>query len=247
MIGRIAFWLLLPGLLATAVEFGILLARLGRPPFYDSLVDELVVWVASCVLVVLFVSMSLQALLIVRRPQTLTDRQLPPHIAILQFVLYGVVALWTALVVRVPIGALSVLFVIVLSAISIALLVGILRWPRAASERLAEVQLPLIARVGLWGYFLIGIVGLMYAVASTFTPALDPAANQAFVVLLVLGLPLSPVVFVALLVGAFGGFTIAYVPLTALAVVANMAAALLVLLPASRAWLTNWFFRLGRA
>lgn len=247
MIGRIAFWLLLPGLIATVVEFGILLSRTGRTPFYDNFFDEIVVWAATPVLIVLFISMSLQALLLVRRPQILTDRRLPVRIAILQFVLYGAVALWIALLVQVPAGALSVLFVIVISGISIALLVCILLWPRAPSVRLTEVELPLAARFALWGYFLIAIVGLMYAVASTVTPALDPGANQAFVVLFFLGLPLSPLVFLALLVGAFAGFTVAYVPVTALAVVANIAAVLLVLLPASRVPLTNWFFRLGRA
>ena len=246
VIGRVAFWLLLPGLIANLVGIGLLLDRTFHPG-YGAGTEEYAVWVATVMGMVLLASMTFQALLIVRRPQMLTTRQLPARIAVLQLILYAVFALWVVLLVQFTIGLLSVLFGLALMALSIALLILIRAWRPSHSTAATEVTLRLALRVALWAYCLIALVGLIYAVASSLDPVLDPGANQAFVVFQVLGLPLSIMVFPIAVVALLAGYSIALTVAASIPVLLNIAAALLVLAPGTRVPLVNWFFRLGRA
>lgn len=244
MIGRIAFWLLLPGLIATVVELAVVLYVATGPQAYEY-PDRLGPLVIFVFLFVLLVSMTIQALVIVRRPRSLTTRQLPTRIAVVQFVLYVLVALWVSLLTRADIGGFSVAFAVVTVVLSIMLLVLIVSWRHDPSERATEVVLPTALRVVLWAYCLIALVGLMIAVASFVNPTLDPSSGIAFTVLTVLGLPLALLTIPVAVIGALVGYTVDFVGLSVLPVLANMAAVLLVLTPITRVRLVNWFFRLG--
>lgn len=246
MIGRIAFWLLLPGLIATVVELGALLYLASGPSIYYE-ADRIGVLGVFVFFFVLFVSMTIQALLIVRRPQSLTTRRLPTRIAVLQLALYAIAAGWVLALTRSDIGALSVVLGVVMALLSIAQLVLILSWPRDPSERAEEVALPTGLRIVLWAYILIALVALMLAFARAITPTLDPTSGLTFTVLTVLGQPLALLTVPFAVVGALAGFYVDVLAVSVPPVVLNMAAVLLVLAPRTRVRLVNWFFKLGRA
>jgi len=246
VIGRIAFWLLLPGLIATVVELGALAyLSLGPTVYYEA--DRIGLVPVFVLMLVLLVSMTIQALLIVRRPQSLTTRRLPTRIAVVQLVLYAVAAMWVVLLSHADIGLLSAVFGVVTAGLSIGQLVLILSWPREASERATEVILPTGLRIVLWGYCLIALIGLMLTFATFINPGLDPKSGLTFTVLTVLGQPLALLTVPIAVVGALAGYDADFVALSVLPVVVNMTAVLLVLAPRTRVWLVNWFFRLGRA
>lgn len=244
--GRIAFWLLLPSLFAMAIAIGLLADVSGHAPGARMLSGPLL-FLAVIVLFVLLSSMTFQTLLIVRRPQTLTVRSLPTRIALLQFMLYGVVALWVTLLATIVVPLLlSLLLFAAIVTLPVMLLTRIQGWPRGELAAMPRVRLSVPVRVALWGYSALAVGALGYVVAAIANPVLDGDGIRSVTVLLALGLPLS---LVALPVALFGalvvpGIGFSLIVIALLVIVLNVVVVQLVLWsPTRRVTLVNWFFR----
>lgn len=245
LIGRIAFWLLLPSLIAMTVAIGLVAGASGDAPG-NGMFDGILLFVAAVVLFMALASMTFQALLIVRRPQSVTVRSLPRRIAVLQFALYGVIALWVALLVTVAITLLSLLFFAAIVTLSAMLLFRIQAWlPQHDST---APPLSAAVRVALWAYSVLALAALAYVIAAIANPQLDADGLRPAILLLAFGLPLSVVVLPLALLGALAvpGTGLPLISLTLLAIVVNVVVAQLLLWsPRLRVTLVHWFFRLG--
>lgn len=248
MIGRVAFWALLPSLILTSVAIGVVIDGAGDAPG-DGMFDGILVFMAAVVLFVLLASMTFQALLLVRRPQSLTERALPTPIAVLQFVLYGLIALWTVLLVTVDALLFSWLLLAAIITVSTLLLTRTQKWAPQPSTALAEARLGAPVRVALWAFSVLALAAIGYVVAAFVNPTLDADGLRPLILLLSFGLPLSVVALPVALLGAFAlpGNAAVLFALPVLAIVANIVVAQLLLWsPRRRVRLVNWFFRLGR-
>ena len=246
-VGRVAFWALLPSLVAMSVAIGLVADASGDAPG-QGMFDGILLFVGVVVLVMVLASMTFQALLIVRRPQSLTVRSLPTRIAVLQFTLYGVIALWVGLLVTVAIPLLSFLFFAAIVTLSVMLLTRIQGWLQGGSTALSAVRLSASVRVALWAYSVLALAALAYVIAAIANPQLDADGLRPAVVLLAFGLPHSVVVLPLALLGAIAvpGTGLALISLTLLSIVLNVIVAQLLLWsPRLRVRLVNWFFRLG--
>jgi len=246
-IGRVGFWMLLPSLLGVAAGIGLVANASGNAPG-QGMFDGILLFVAVVVLVIVLTSMTFQALLIVRRPQSLTERSVPSRVAVLQFILYGVIAVWVALLITVNITLLSWLFFAAIVGLSGVLLTRVQSWLRVEAAALTSVHLSAPVRVALWGYSVLALAAVAYIVAAIVNPTLDSDGLRPAILLLAFGLPLSVVVLPVALLGALAvpGTGLSLISLALLAIVANVVVAQLLLWsPRVRVKLVNWFFRLG--
>lgn len=210
---------------------------------------------------VLLGSMALNGWLLLRHPGTLATGAATRGISISLAVLQGSLLLWIVLLaIGIP-GELSVAFGALLALLSIvvfALAIG--RYARpGASLRLQTAELPPWGRALAIGYVVVAALVLLFAVASPFigvgwTDSAGVIGGPTTWALLILGLPWShPLYFIAVVllftVGSGLGAAATIIPtlLVGLATVANLALVIVVLVsPAKRAAIANWFFRLGK-
>jgi hypothetical protein len=246
LIGRIAFWLLLPALVLTVGAIGTVIDVAGDAPG-QSMFGGIVLFLDAIVLFVVLASMTSQALLIARRPQSLSERTLPTRIAVLQLALYGVIGLWVVLLVSIDIFVASWLFVAAIITLSVLLLTRIQRWPLAPSAALPAVRLPVWMRVALSAYSVLAIGAIAYVIAALVDPTLDADGLRPLILLAAFGLPLSLVALPVALLGSLIDVGSPLFALPLLAIALNVVVAQLLLwAPRVRVRLVNWFFRLGK-
>lgn len=243
-IGRVAFWALLPALVLLTAGIGGLLDVAGDAPG-ENMFGGIVLFFDAMVLFILLISMSAQALLLVRRPQSLTDRALPRRIATLQLALYGVVALWIALLVTIDVFVLSVAFIAAIVALSALLQKRVFQWAARPAAPLADVRVSRPLRVALWAYSVLALAAIAYVVATLVDPTVDADGLRPLILLMSFGLPLSLVALPLALLGTLALGSAAFaLPLAAI-LVNVVTAQLLLWSPRVRVRLVNRFFRLN--
>ena len=243
-IGRVAFWALLPALVLLTAAIGLVIDVAGNAPG-KNMFGGILLFFAGIVLFIVLVSLTTQALLLVRRPQSLIDRALPRRVAVLQLALYGVIALWVALLVTVDLFLVSWLFVAAIIWLSVLLTKRIQEWPRDLSRALSAVRLSAVARVALVAYTVLALGAIAYVVATLVDPTLDADGLRPLILLMSFGLPLSLAALPLALLGATALGPAAFaLPLAAILVLV-VTAQLLLWVPRLRTRLVNWFFRLN--
>jgi len=241
-IGRLAFWLQLPALVLLTGAIGLLLDVAGDAPGRN-MFGGVLLFFAGIVLFVVLVSMTANAVLLLRRPQSLTQRSLPRPIAVRLLILYCVIAVWIVLLVSLDIFLISWLFVAAIIVLSVMVQSRALKWAPhpVAHQTVTGLTTPL--RVALVAYCVLAIAASVYAVATIVDPTLDGDGLRRVILLGAFGLPQSLLaVPVALLVTPLLGPVTFALPLAAVA--ANLVIAQLLLWsPRTRTRLVNWFFR----
>jgi len=243
-LGRVAWWLQLPVLVLLAVAIGLIIDVAGDAPG-ENMFGGIVLFLDAIVLFVVLISMTTQALQVVRRPQSLHERALPRRVARLQLALYGVIALWVALLLTVDIFVFSWIFVAAMIALSVMLQRRISQWPAQPEPPLPSVRLSPPVGVALVAYSLLALGAIVIVIATLVDPTLDAEGLRPLILLLTFGLPLSLVALPLALLGALALGSLAFaLPLAA--ILGNVVIAQLLLFsPRLRTRLTNWFFRLN--
>ena len=243
-LGRVAWWMQLPALVLLASAIGLIIDVAGDAPG-ENMFGGIVLFLDAIVLLVVLISMTTLALQVVRRPQSLHERALPRRIAVLQLALYGVIAVWVALLLTVDIFVFSWLFVAAVITLTVMLQRRISRWPAQPAPPLRSVRLTPGVRVALIAYSLLALGAMAIVIATLVDPTLDAEGLRPLILLLSFGLPLSLVALPLALLGALALGSLAFVvPLAA--ILGNVVIAqLLLFVPRPRDRLTNWFFRLN--
>jgi len=205
---------------------------------------------------VLLGSMTLNAWLLLRHPQTLVAAALPRRASVAVLVVEGLLLLWIVLL-AIGIDAIAVVLGAALAIASVVVFVLALRryLDRGNEPARAQFELPGWARIVAAVYLALAVVAVLFAIASPFiglgwTDAAGPLGGPAAWLLLVLGLPWShPLYFVSVVLvfgaPAWGG--IVPTVLCLLSVLANVVFVAQLLSPRRRTLLANWFFRLRTA
>lgn len=243
-IGRVAFWAQLPALVLLTVAIGAVMDVGGDAPG-ESMFGGIILFVDAVFLFLLLAAMTSQALMLVRRSQSLTERALPRRVAVPQLALYGVIALWVALLLTVDIALVSWLFVGALIGLAVLLTRRIQEWPRDPSAPLPAVRLRPGLRAALVAYSLLALAAVAFVIAALVDPTLDADGLRPLILLCAFGLPMSlvalPVALLGTLVLGAAAFAL---PLAA--ILANVVVAQLLLwAPPVRSRLVAWFFRLN--
>lgn len=244
LLGRIAFWAQLPALVLLAIAIGLIIDVAGDAPG-EMMFSGIVLFLDAMVLFIVLISMTAQALLVVRRPQSLYERALPRRVASMQLALYGVIALWVALLLTVDIFVFSWIFIAAMITLSVMLQRRIWQWPARPAPPLPSVRLSPPLGVALIVYSVLALGAIAMVIATLVDPRLDAEGLRPLILLLSFGLPLSLVALPLALLGALALGSLAFaLPLAA--ILGNvLVAQLLLFSPRLRTRLTNWFFRLN--
>lgn len=244
LLGRIAFWAQLPALVLLAIAIGLIIDVAGDAPG-EMMFSGIVLFLDAMVLFIVLISMTAQALLVVRRPQSLYERALPRRVASMQLALYGVIALWVALLLTVDIFVFSWIFVAAVITLSVMLQRRIWQWPVRPTPPLPSVRLSPSLGVALIVYSVLALGAIAIVIATLVDPRLDAEGLRPLILLLSFGLPLSLVALPLALLGALALGSLAFaLPLAA--ILGNvLVAQILLFSPRLRTRLTNWFFRLN--
>ncbi|CAN5584240.1 hypothetical protein BH10ACT7_BH10ACT7_19770 [soil metagenome] len=258
-LGQIALTLVVPALLLPVLAASVLMIAQTSSWGVDNGVGGIVVLVY---LFVLLGSMTLNAWLLLRHPDTLSRRALPWASSAVLVALWGVLGLWTVLLgLPVPSeisGWLSIVFAI------LGIVLSIVSFFLAASRRadtgdrtpLTEVPLGTRAQVILWVYLVIAALALLSYVAVTAGGAYGMTGSMVggapSWVLIVLGLPWShPLYFISVVAGVLfssalgSAAAVSAIVIPVIGVGINIAfACVLLFSPTRRIRLVNWFFRL---
>ncbi|MDQ2698065.1 MAG: hypothetical protein M3Y46_04660 [Actinomycetota bacterium] len=248
---RIVFAALIPSMVLPAIA-GIA-AIVGG--LRDGVEDGITGLVIVTFLFVTLGSMVLNAWLLLRHPLALRHRAFRRRISVSLVVLWALLLVWAALLFP-RVGDLHLLFAAAIVVVSVVVFGFAVAWRITPVDRTPLADAPLGSRArGLWWMFV--VVAAIAIVVSTATAILGQEwyVPVGTISLLLLGLPWSPLFYVALTAlslvdgtgfGAEWGVGSTLVQgLLALPVLVNVGFALIVLLrPAQRLRLTNWFFRL---
>lgn len=200
---------------------------------------------------VLLGSMVLNAWLLLRHPQSFTERAMPRAVAVPFVLLVAVLVVWSIVLAA---GSPSVtLYVFALAVITLSIIVcvqaGIRQRHRMPVAGVTAMTLPTVGRVLGIAYLVVTVVVLM----STFLGSVPGLAALGSVLgswtLVVLGLPWSwPAAIVWFVLATQVPGSSALVTITsALPAIANLVLVGLVLWnPVARIRITNWFFRLSK-
>jgi hypothetical protein len=212
--------------------------------------------------VFMFVQLGSQVLngwLILRRPASFETRALPRSLGVVNATIYGVLVVWSAVMIAFPDSTVVYLFAGSLALLGLVALFITLD-PRVTEQRTYAHSVPRfspLTRTATITYLVVSASGLIAAASIAgvtgnsgyYQPIL---AGVPALILIVLGLPWSHPLYgtvfaVSLFTGGEGQHSWIVLVVLALPVVANMAiAGILVGSPARQISLLTWFFRLNQ-
>lgn len=239
-IGRFAFFALIPSLLLPGV---VTASALLGPAGQDGGFGPIGGLVVGAFCLVLLGSMTLNAWLLLRHPETWRLRAYPRGVAI------GLVVLWALLVVAaivvavLPLELYAFILGVPIMIVSIVVFVAAVARTRVKSAvaPVVAVGLSRYAIVLAIGFFVVVAWAVISAVPSWMTAGTLPVLFQ----LVIAGLPWSwPLTVLGLLLNQFGLILVFGVLILAAVVVNTVIVVLLLARPAFRTRFVNWFFKL---